>query len=134
MAKFMIEGGHSLNGTVAIGGSKHSAVSMIVGALLTDDPIEIHNVPNILDVKYACSYVGELGRKVSWPKKNTVRISGHPFGLLVSHAAKKLRYSLLGMAMLICSCLGDVRWGIAYVTSALKAWGKWGPRYKMLMA
>ncbi len=99
MSKLIIEGGYKLKGEVAISGSKHSAVSMIIGALLTDDPVVIHNIPDILDVKYACSYISELGRRVSWPKKNTVKISGRPFGLRVGHTSKKLRYSLLGMGI-----------------------------------
>lgn len=97
--RFIIEGGKKLSGEVTISGSKHSAVSMIIGALLTDDPVEISNVPDILDVKYAIAYVSELGAKVSWPKKDRVRIKGPAFGLRLSHTAKKLRYSLLGLGV-----------------------------------
>jgi len=99
MTKFIINGGKKLNGEVTIGGSKHSAVSMIIGALLTDDPVEIIGVPDILDVQYAIAYVTELGARVSWPKKDRVRIKGPAFGLRLSHTAKKLRYSLLGLGV-----------------------------------
>ncbi len=49
MKKIVIEGGHSLSGTISIGGAKNSAVALIPASLLADGVCTISNVPNITD-------------------------------------------------------------------------------------
>ena len=49
MERIVIEGGHPLKGTIAIGGAKNSAVALIPAALLADGISTIKNVPNITD-------------------------------------------------------------------------------------
>ena len=45
-----IEGGHKLNGTVTISGAKNATVALIPSIVLSDEPVEIYNVPEISDV------------------------------------------------------------------------------------
>ena len=49
MKKIVIDGGHTLSGTISIGGAKNSAVALIPAALLADGVSTIKNVPNITD-------------------------------------------------------------------------------------
>ena len=49
MKKLIIEGGHTLKGTINIGGAKNSAVALIPAAILSDEFTTIYNVPNISD-------------------------------------------------------------------------------------
>jgi UDP-N-acetylglucosamine 1-carboxyvinyltransferase len=49
MKKIVIEGNHSLSGTINIGGAKNSAVALIPAAILSDEFTTIYNVPNISD-------------------------------------------------------------------------------------
>lgn len=49
MERIVIEGGHSLKGTITIGGAKNSAVALIPASLLADGICTIKNVPNITD-------------------------------------------------------------------------------------
>ena len=49
MERIVIEGGHTLKGTITIGGAKNSAVALIPAALLADGIVTIKNVPNITD-------------------------------------------------------------------------------------
>jgi UDP-N-acetylglucosamine 1-carboxyvinyltransferase len=50
MTKFVIQGGHALNGIVIPSGNKNAALPMLAACLLTDEPVVLHNVPRIRDV------------------------------------------------------------------------------------
>src|ERR1700755_2530128 len=51
MEKFVIEGGVPLSGTVAPAGHKNAALPLLACALLTDEPVVLHNVPRIRDTE-----------------------------------------------------------------------------------
>ena len=48
---FIIEGGHTLSGSIEPQGAKNEALQVISAALLTSGPVRIKNIPDILDVK-----------------------------------------------------------------------------------
>ena len=50
METFIIEGGHTLSGTITPQGAKNEALEVIAATLLTDQPVHITNIPDILDV------------------------------------------------------------------------------------
>ncbi len=50
MDKFRIKGGKALRGTVAISGAKNSALPAMAAALLTAEPVALHNVPKVRDL------------------------------------------------------------------------------------
>ena len=50
MDKFRIRGGRPLHGKVAIGGAKNSALPLMAAALLTAEPVTLHNVPTVRDI------------------------------------------------------------------------------------
>ncbi|WP_018923192.1 UDP-N-acetylglucosamine 1-carboxyvinyltransferase [Salsuginibacillus kocurii] len=52
MDKLLVEGGHTLQGTVQIGGAKNSAVALLPAALLADSTVTIDNLPLISDVEH----------------------------------------------------------------------------------
>ena len=47
MARYEINGGKPLNGTVTISGAKNAAVAILPAALLVSGKCRIENVPNI---------------------------------------------------------------------------------------
>ena len=51
MESFIIEGGHPLQGTITPQGAKNEALQVICTTILTDEPVRITNVPDILDRK-----------------------------------------------------------------------------------
>ena len=61
MQKFIIEGGHPLKGEVTPSGNKNSALPILAACLLTDEPIILHNLPEIRDVEAMRSLVESLG-------------------------------------------------------------------------
>jgi UDP-N-acetylglucosamine 1-carboxyvinyltransferase len=50
MDKFRIRGGKPLHGTVPIAGAKNSALPLMAAALLTPEPVTLHNIPMVRDI------------------------------------------------------------------------------------
>ncbi len=62
---FIIEGGVPLNGTITASGNKNAAIKLLPACLLTDQPITLHNIPNIADVRIALAILHDLGATVT---------------------------------------------------------------------
>ena len=65
MAKFKIEGGHLLSGTITPQGAKNEALQVICATLLTSDEVTIHNIPDIRDVNNLIQLLRDIGVKVT---------------------------------------------------------------------
>ena len=65
MSRFIIEGGHTLSGTITPQGAKNEALEVISAVLLTSEPVTISNVPEILDVKNLIGLLEGIGVKVT---------------------------------------------------------------------
>ncbi len=62
MSEFIeIEGGVPLHGTVKVGGAKNAALPMLIASLLTSEPVEFSNVPNLEDVNLTLSLLEHFG-------------------------------------------------------------------------
>jgi UDP-N-acetylglucosamine 1-carboxyvinyltransferase len=64
MSSFVIEGGHKLSGTIQPQGAKNEALQILCAVLLTDEKVEIHNIPNIHDVNRLIDILRDMGVKV----------------------------------------------------------------------
>lgn len=51
MDRIRLVGGNELNGEIPISGAKNAALPLMIASLLTDQPLELHNVPRLADVK-----------------------------------------------------------------------------------
>jgi UDP-N-acetylglucosamine 1-carboxyvinyltransferase len=65
MDKFLIKGGKPLRGTVAISGAKNSALPAMAAALLTKEPVTLHNIPKVRDLITMSKLLAFMGAKVS---------------------------------------------------------------------
>jgi UDP-N-acetylglucosamine 1-carboxyvinyltransferase len=72
-----IEGGRKLSGSIRIGGAKNAALPVIAAALLSDRPVEIDNLPNVVDIRTLLRLLEILGAKVEH-EGNRVRIDAGP--------------------------------------------------------
>ena len=59
-----IEGGKRLGGTVTIGGAKNAALPVIAATILSDQPVEIENLPNVVDIRTLLRLLEILGAEV----------------------------------------------------------------------
>lgn len=64
MEKYIIEGGHRLEGVIEISGSKNAALPIIAATVLNGGISIIENCPDIHDVKMMLTILEELGAKV----------------------------------------------------------------------
>ncbi len=97
MEKFVIEGGHTLSGSVRPGGSKNEALPCLAATLLTDEKITLHNVPRINDVEIMLAVMEALGGSHEWVGENSVTIQNKNVNTtaLDRELCKKVRASIL---------------------------------------
>ncbi|HEV8228631.1 MAG TPA: UDP-N-acetylglucosamine 1-carboxyvinyltransferase, partial [Candidatus Limnocylindria bacterium] len=96
MARFIVEGGTPLRGEIRPAGNKNEALPLIAAALLTEEPVTLHNVPRIRDVRGMLEIADALGAKVEELDPHSVRITGTLTGSEVPQAlAGEIRASLL---------------------------------------
>jgi UDP-N-acetylglucosamine 1-carboxyvinyltransferase len=65
MDKFLIKGGKSLRGTVAISGAKNSALPCMTACLLTPEKVTLHNIPKVRDLITMSKLLAFMSAKVS---------------------------------------------------------------------
>ena len=110
MEKFIIQGGFPLNGEVTPSGNKNAALPLIAACLLTDEPVTLHNVPNIRDVQDMISLVKSLGVIVEKVENNTWRIHAKEIrpSDLQPDLCRRIRASIL-LAGPMVARTGDLR-------------------------
>lgn len=64
MASFQITGGKKLQGEITPQGAKNEVLQILCATLLTKDKVNIHNIPDILDVNRLIELLGNLGVEV----------------------------------------------------------------------
>src|SRR5216110_918432 len=74
MSTLLIEGGHRLQGEVAVEGNKNAALPLLAACLLTEDECVLTNVPRIGDVEVMARLLLDLGVEVDGIGTTTLRI------------------------------------------------------------
>ena len=103
MAKYVINGGNPLNGTVTISGAKNAAVAILPATLLVKGKCRIENVPNISDVRILMSILYRMGAQIVSPEPNVVEIDCSDVQCTEPDAdlVKKMRASYYLMGVLL---------------------------------
>ncbi|MEO8593290.1 MAG: UDP-N-acetylglucosamine 1-carboxyvinyltransferase, partial [Candidatus Solibacter sp.] len=73
MDKFVITGGAALRGEIATSGSKNSALPALAAALLTSEPVTLHRVPRVRDIRTMERLLVDIGATVD-VEDETVRL------------------------------------------------------------
>ncbi|MBJ9592869.1 UDP-N-acetylglucosamine 1-carboxyvinyltransferase [Burkholderia seminalis] len=63
MDKLVIEGGNRLSGEIVVSGAKNAALPILCAGLLTADPVDLDNVPNLKDVRTTLKVLNQMGVK-----------------------------------------------------------------------
>ena len=97
MPKFIVEGGHTLNGTIRPAGNKNAALPCIAATLLTEEEVILENVPAIRDVKTLLELLKMIGAQVDWLDNNTLRVQAKDLRAaeIEVEAAARIRASIL---------------------------------------
>ncbi len=71
MERLIVEGGYPLHGEITPTGNKNSAQPMLAACLLTDEPVTLHNVPDIADVRTLLNILRGMGVEVEASELST---------------------------------------------------------------
>ena len=77
MEEFIIEGGVPLNGEMTPSGNKNAALPLLAACILTEEPVVLHNIPQIRDVIDMRRLIESLGVQFENLDANTWRITAH---------------------------------------------------------
>ena len=103
MDKLIITGGVSLDGEIRISGAKNAALPILMGALLSDSPVRIGNVPHLHDITTTLELLGRMGVTITVDERSGVVID--PSTLTDTEAAydlvKTMRASILVLGPLL---------------------------------
>ncbi len=109
MDKLLIEGGTVLRGEIAISGAKNAALPILCAALLTAEPLELSNVPELNDIATMLRLLEDMGVKV---ERNGARVTLDASALTNPVASyervKTMRASILVLGPLVARC-GEAR-------------------------
>ncbi len=102
MESFIIEGQAPLCGEVTPSGNKNAAFPLISAALLTDQPVVLHNLPNIGDVRTMLNIVEDLGVEVTRHDPHNVTLRA---GSLLKLAPDPARFAKIRGALVLMGSL-----------------------------
>ena len=74
MERYIVNGGHELNGNVEISGMKNAALPIVVASILTGEKCTIENLPAINDVQKSLDILEAMGAEITYISKNCVTI------------------------------------------------------------
>jgi UDP-N-acetylglucosamine 1-carboxyvinyltransferase len=81
MSSFRIKGGKKLSGEITPQGAKNEALQIVCATLLTEEPVVIHNIPDIRDVNKLIELVADLGCTVEKIAKGNYRFTAKNINL-----------------------------------------------------
>jgi len=71
-----MKGGNPLSGEVLVAGAKNAALGILAGAIMTNDPVTIENVPMVQDIEFLLDAIRDIGGTVECRPGGTVMIDG----------------------------------------------------------
>ncbi|MBR5967498.1 MAG: UDP-N-acetylglucosamine 1-carboxyvinyltransferase [Lachnospiraceae bacterium] len=105
MEQYIIKGGCSLAGEVVINGAKNAALGVIAAAIMTDEPVIIENLPDVLDINVLLDAISEIGAVVERIDRHTVKIVGTISSVEVDNESmRKMRGSYYLIGALLGKC------------------------------
>lgn len=110
MDKLAIQGGTVLSGEVTISGAKNAALPILCAALLSAEPLELTNVPNLNDISTLLRLLDQMGVAVTREGDNglTLNASGLNNPLAPYDLVRTMRASILVLGPLVARC-GEAR-------------------------
>ena len=72
MSDLIVHGGKPLSGTIVPSGNKNSVLPIFCATLLTDEPVTLHNVPDITDLQKLAEFFRAQGSQIDWDRATGV--------------------------------------------------------------
>ena len=87
MDRIRITGGIPLEGDIPISGAKNAALPLMAASLLTDDPLQLSNLPHLMDISTLANLLTSLGVEITM--EGDAHDDGH-FGRVLNLAARDI--------------------------------------------
>ncbi len=112
MDKLLINGGNALNGELRISGAKNAALPILAGALLSETPVTIGNIPHLHDITTTMELLGRMGVQLTVDEKMNIEVDSSTIDKYEApyELVKTMRASILVLGPLLS------RFGQAYVS------------------
>ncbi len=103
MSSFRIQGGKRLRGEIIPQGAKNEALQILCAALLTEEPVTVHNIPDIVDVNKLIELLSDLGCKTEKLGTGSYRFTAKHINIqhLETDGYRKKAAALRGSVMLL---------------------------------
>ncbi|MBE5817145.1 MAG: UDP-N-acetylglucosamine 1-carboxyvinyltransferase, partial [Clostridiales bacterium] len=96
MDKLVINGGKTLNGELAVGGSKNAVLPILAALLLAEEPVILKNVPNLTDVMSMIAILREMGAEVEYNNGELYCNASHADGEVIpTKYVREIRSSVI---------------------------------------
>ena len=106
MDRFQIQGDTPLRGSLRAAGSKNAVLALMAASLLTDEPVELRNVPRVRDVTTMIGILEALGVRSRWSAADTLSIeAGGPRATEAPYElVRTMRASFMTLGPLLARC------------------------------
>ena len=106
MDKLRIAGGRPLEGEVRVSGAKNAALPILCATLLTDAPLELSNVPALMDVRTMTRLLADMGVEVGAHRDGRLALRARAIAnpLAPYERVKTMRASVLVLGPLLARC------------------------------
>ena len=95
MEAFVVEGGTPLRGEIRVDGAKNATLPILAAAVLTEETVRLHDVPEITDVKHMADILTLLGCQVTRENGDmTVTCAGLHTWEMPDQLSKQIRSSI----------------------------------------
>ena len=95
MEAFVVEGGTPLRGEIRVDGAKNATLPILAAAVLTEETVRLHDVPEITDVKHMADILTMLGCQVTRENGDmTVTCAGLHTWEMPDQLSKQIRSSI----------------------------------------
>jgi UDP-N-acetylglucosamine 1-carboxyvinyltransferase len=104
--KLLITGGRSLAGEVRVSGAKNAALPILCAALLTEKPLALGNVPQLVDVRTMAKLLAQMGVEVREPAAGCLEVQAKTVGTPLAgyEMVKTMRAAVLVLGPLLARC------------------------------
>ncbi|MDP8256468.1 MAG: UDP-N-acetylglucosamine 1-carboxyvinyltransferase [Candidatus Alcyoniella australis] len=101
MDRIVVQGGQRLIGEVEVSGSKNAALPQMTAALLTDEPLTIRGMPDLVDVSTTKALLQTLGVKIEGAREMTLDASDVSSTEAPYDVVRRMRASILVLGPLV---------------------------------
>ena len=139
MQKLEVFGANKLKGTIEISGSKNASLPILAATLLSDNKINLKNLPKVRDIETMIKLLQSLGSKIKFKRNNLIIDNYKQNKKFASYnLVKTMRAGILVLGPLLAkfgfakvSLPGGCAIGTRPIDIHLKALSKLGVKYKI---